>query len=434
MDRKPFLKSGIITLLAGLSLTAAFAATGFIAAFAREQFLGINLSDWSTQSLTVLAGRCLADSFFLVLNLAARHWVILTIVIVLIAAGVVTLRHRTFPLWVAPAAECVLAVPLLIWLLVALITFEAPTVPLRGWIVAATSDPLRAALEQLHLRGVTAAATAEPPPAPAPEPAAAPPPQTQSAPNPQARPRRQGGRQNQAAPQDQGTPQDQPAATDQAAPSAMPESTPGSAAAMSPGVTQLSDYYFSGQSDGPGVLLLESSSNQLAKQLAAAHFPYHNRNQAKNLLFSGYASAVAACLIAMLYLLLLPECPESKVWSDLLTVLRAAVIVASAVTTVLLPYVYGKVVDSALFPNCHIVYLEPSTDKPNGDATIKKGEYPVVSRNDKSVSLLWVQKHRGFTRIIEVPRDKILSLTFVADVDALAKVSDCIAKAGAECQ
>lgn len=105
--------------------------------------------------------------------------------------------------------------------------------------------------------------------------------------------------------------------------------------------------------------------------------------------------------------------------------LRTGVILVSTVVIVLLPYVYGKLIDPALFPDCHITYLALSTDSPKADGTMVSGEYPVISRTDKTISLLWVQGMSGATQIVEVPVDKIVKLQYGADVDALAKIPHC---------
>lgn len=377
MDKQPFLKSGLVTLLAGVSATAIFAVTGFIAAFGREQLLGVDLADWSAQRLTVLAGRCAADSFFLVLNLMAAHRVLLTIVAIIVAAGAVALRHRKFPAWVAPAAECVVSVPLLVWLLLVIIHFEAPTIPLRGWIVSPNSQtPLSTAIYQLH-------------------------------PKLSAESRRVS-----------------PAFVQ----NAISNST------ISPGSNRLSEFEFATRPNGPGVLLLETASDNLTRQLAGIGFPKRNRQKARNILYRDYAGAVAACFLALIYIVLSRQCPESKVWSDVLAVLRTAIIAFSAVATVLLPYVYGKLFDSTLFPNAYVTYETPSTDTADGKPTLQSGQFPVISQTDASLSLLWIQSGVGHTQIIQVPREKVRSLVYVADVDALSKIAKCTIQPEADCQ
>ena len=377
MDSKPFLKSGLMTLLAGISITAAFAATGFIAAFGREQLLGVMVSDWSVQALTILAGRCAADSFFLVLNVVVRHWLMFTLAFVVIGSAVIVLRHRMVPAWVSPVAECAIAIPLLIWLVTVIVRFEAPTVALRGWIVASEqATPLSTAVRQLHPRVAVLAKSS----------------------------------------------------TDYIRAAA--------SASNAPGVTRLQDYYFLNQKDTPGVLLLEASSDRVARDLQSIGFKYRNRDGARNMLLSTYARAVLACLLALLYVVLSAQCPESKFWSDLLGILRSAVIVTSAVATVLVPYVYGKLVDSTLFQDAHVTYLAPSTVSTDQKDALVSGEYPVVSQTDKSISLLSISRGGGNTKIIEVPREKIVQIDFGAQVDALAKISECVSNSTGqgECQ
>src|ERR1039457_5008247 len=111
-----FWRSGLTAVLAGVSLTAAFAATGFIAALGREQFLGIHLSNWSAETLSLLAGRCAADSFFIVLDFVSGHPVSVAICAFLVAAALVSSRHSKFPRWMPAAVESVLTVAMTIFL------------------------------------------------------------------------------------------------------------------------------------------------------------------------------------------------------------------------------------------------------------------------------------------------------------------------------
>jgi len=378
MERNAFLKSGLVTLLAGLSVTAVFAAMGFIAAFGREQFLGINLSDWSLQTLTILAGRCAADSFFMVLNLAASHWVVLTVGVVVAGAGAVLFRHGKLPRWAGPAMEGLAGALLLVWVLTSIVNFEGPTIPLRGWVVAPDFEsPLDKAICEL------------------------------SSPSDACNKR---------------------------------ISKAGSA-----GVTRIKNYYYARHSDNPGVLLLEATSLEAGRMLSAKGFKdrFHSPENAQKLLYSRYATVIVVCGLALLYVAITSRLPESRIGSDYLSVLRTAIIIASGVSTVMLPYVYGKLIDPALFPNAFITYTEPNQDtvdangnkSKGGDPILRGGGFPVISQTDRSLFLLWVQFGGGHTKIIEVPRDRIVAINFVASVDALAKISECQAgNQGADCE
>jgi hypothetical protein len=257
------------------------------------------------------------------------------------------------------------------------VKFEAPTVALRGWVLASDQEtPLSTAVRQLHPRPSVVAKSS----------------------------------------------------TDYIRAAA--------SSSDAPGVTRLQDYYFLDQKDTPGVLLLESSSDRVAQDLKSIGFTYRNRDRARNQLLATYARAVLVCGLALLYVVLSAQCPQSKLWSDLLAVLRTAVIVTSAVAAVLVPYVYGKVVDATLFPDAHITYLAPSTVSTDQKDEMVSSEYPVLSQTDKAVSLLFVSRGGGYTKIIEVPREKILRLDFGSEVDALAKISACVANSTeqGECQ
>jgi hypothetical protein len=381
LDKRSVLKSGLISILAGVSATAAFAATGFIAAFGREQFLGINLNDWSTQTLTLLAGRCVADSFFMVLFWALSHWVVLSVCVVLMGAGVVLLRHRKVPSWAPPVAESLVALVLLIWLLAIIVRFEGPTILLRGWVIAPDFEtPLNRAICEL---------------------------------------------------------------------SPTKECKKLSSKAAAAGVTGLGNYFDTKSSDSPGVLLLESSSVEASNLLGSKGFRKHQPEQAQKLLYNKYAAAVTLSALALLYVAISGKYPEAGRWSDILFVLRAGVIVASIISAVMLPYVYGKIVDPALFPNAFLQYTEsrPSGVTENGDKVtggdpvVDAGGFPVVSQTDTSIFILWVQgasgsgSLAGHTKIIEVPRDKIIAINYSANIDAIAKISECqMGEQGADCQ
>jgi hypothetical protein len=75
----------------------------------------------------------------------------------------------------------------------------------------------------------------------------------------------------------------------------------------------------------------------------------------------------------------------------------------------------------------HITYLSPSTVSTDQKDALVSSEYPVLSQTDKAVRLLWISRGGGYTKIIEVPREKILQLDFGSEVDALAKISACVA-------
>ncbi len=395
------MKSALRTLVGSISATAVFAATGFIAAFAREQFLGINLRDWSIQSLTILAGKFAADTFFLILNLAASGWWVLCPGLVLASVAVFFLRHRKTPAYFAPAAECLLAAPILVWLLLSIVRFEAPIIPLHGWILAPSGEsPLSTAIRQLHPKAAKA-----------------------------------------------------PGYSRKYVQTAI------STTAASPGAVTLENYYFSGHTDNPGMLLLEASSDDVGTQLNTIGFAFNKKAAARNSLQSAYAGVAAACLLAFMYIVLSQQvrgaksrtsgtCPApdaapqqphqgliERYSSDLLFVLRALVIASLAIAAVLLPFSYGKVIDSTLFPDSSITYIQPSTDTVDGKATLRSGEFPLLGQTDASIFLLWIQSGEGQTQIIEVPKEKIVALSLHANVDVLEKISNCITqKQDVECQ
>jgi hypothetical protein len=375
-----FWRSGLTAVLAGVSLSAAFAATGFIAALGREQFLGIHLSDWSAETLSLLAGRCAADSFFMVLNYVSVHPKMVAIGALLVAAALVCSRHGRLPRWLPAAVESVLAAAMAIFLLYAIVYFEAPTVKLRGWVIASDlQSPIDKAICDLSPHRETCA--------------------------------RAGSK------------------------------------AAAPGVTKMGSNSGANQDltkvDDPGILLLESSSAQAGKLLEDYNFTNHlEPGEALRQLYGEYASLVAVSLLSLLFLSFFAMRTELPVWSDVLTVMRAALVIVSAVSTLMIPYVYGKLVDPALFPNAFMQYLEDRPKAlsnlgqtiPGGDPFEKGGSFPVVSQTDKSLSVLSIERGTGVTKLIEIPREKIVSINYTADVDVLAKISECRKGEGDQCQ
>jgi hypothetical protein len=317
----------------------------------------------------------------MVLNYVFGHPAIAT-VCALLAAALAFLRHRKFPRWLPAAAESGVALAMTIFLLYTIVHFEAPTVQLRGWLIASDLEsPLDKAICDLS-------------------------------------PSRDGC------------------------------AKPGSKAAA-PGVTRVGSYARADQDldltnvDNPGILLLESSSTQAGLLLKDYHFTNPLQPEAAlKLLYDKYACLVVASLLSLLFLSFLTRPAELPVWSDVLTVTRTALVIVSAVSSLMIPYVYGKLVDPALLPNAFLQFLQ---DRPTvmsnlgqevvgGDPFEQGGSFPVVSQTDKSLSVLSIQRGTGITKLIEIPREKIVSIDYAADVDVLAKISECQKGEVGQCQ
>jgi hypothetical protein len=159
-------------------------------------------------------------------------------------------------------------------------------------------------------------------------------------------------------------------------------------------------------------------------------------------LYDRYASLVSINLLSLLFLGLHLKCHESGLWSDALSATRGALVAVSAISTAMIPYVYGKLVDPALFPNAFLQYLEDNPAVmnnqgkkiPGGSPLETGGAFPVISQSDKSVLVLSIKRGSGVTALIEIPRNKIISISYTADVDVLAKIAECRKGAGTQCQ
>jgi hypothetical protein len=367
MDQRSFLRSGLITLLAGVSASAAFAATGFIVALGREQLLGFHLDEWTAQTLTLLAGRCVADSFLMLIDLIAAHPVTACSVLLGIAAGAIALRHLTLPPWVGPAAQCLVASILILALANVVVGFEAPTVPMRGWLLPSDNAGRTINLFTFAINCQLLAKCTS------------------------------------------------PAGTSTTRP-------PGN----SPVVTHLLQRANHVDAANPAVLLLETASPAVAAQLAGQVSETYNPSDARALLNGKYELALGVCFLSLLFTLLVQEHLETKIWSEVVLALRSVVVLFSAASTVMLPYVYGKIVDATLFPVAYVSFEQP----PTGDgvsAEIKNGEYPLLSRDDKKMDFLFIAQNTGATQIVEVPVERIHSLKIVSNFDAMQLIANCMA-------
>ena len=364
MDQRWFLRSGLITLLAGLSVTAAFAGTGFIVALGREQLLGFHLDDWTTQTLTLLAGRCAADSFLMFLDLIAAHPWISGIVLVGIGAGEVVLSHLRLPQWAKPAAQCAAGLILLAALVNVVVTFETQTITMRGWLLP--SDNASRSID-LFTFAIRCQLFTE--------------------------------------------------CTSQSNNSALPGN--------SPVVTHLLQRRSYVASDNPAVLLLQTASPMVGEKLTSQLSKTYNPRDARALLNGKYEQAVGVCILSLLFVILVRERFEAKVWSEVILVVRTAVVLLSGAATVMLPYVYGKTFDATLFPVADVSFEQPPVID-SVQAQIVNGQYPLLSRNDKKVDFLWIAQSQGATRIVEVPVERIHSLQIISNFDAMQLIADCI--------
>jgi hypothetical protein len=81
---------------------------------------------------------------------------------------------------------------------------------------------------------------------------------------------------------------------------------------------------------------------------------------------------------------------------------------------------YGKLIDSSVFPVGSVTWRdELAAGKP------QSGEYPVIREDDKGLWLLWIQGGTGSTKVMAIPRDKILQLDYFAPTDVLQKIFSC---------
>jgi hypothetical protein len=126
--------------IAALGVTAGLAAAGFIGKLSLQQFLGIELGNWTALDLSIFAGRWAIDTLTIVLQGTLAHPILWGVPILLYLAP--TLVSFTFPLddrrsQIAARVSIVFAT---LGLCYALVWCEAPTLNINGWLTTSIED------------------------------------------------------------------------------------------------------------------------------------------------------------------------------------------------------------------------------------------------------------------------------------------------------
>lgn len=128
--------------IGAIGITAGLAAAGFIGKLALQQFLGVELGNWTALDLSIFAGRWAIDTLTIVLQGTLRHPLWWGGPILLYLAP--TILSFSFPLddkrgQIAARASIVLA---FLGLCYALVWCEMPTLSLNGWLTSEISHQL----------------------------------------------------------------------------------------------------------------------------------------------------------------------------------------------------------------------------------------------------------------------------------------------------
>jgi hypothetical protein len=315
----------VISWLAALKVAGVLVASGFIARYAREQFLGVSLGDWNTTTLCLFAGRCAVDSILLPLEFICSHLIWSVALILIFIILVLGIRRYRPPVLQEEILRSTASGILLLTLVFIFLYFEAPTISLRDWLI--------------------------------------------------------------------GTPPLQP-------------------------ITDVDTPLRSRYADICKLLLtsrLPANGNPGASIPILSGFSM-TRTQAQKTIDHSYAFCVLICSAAWIYIWIDQRSGAKMSRLRWRGTLSLVLVISTLMVTVFIPYMYGKMIDATSFPTVDLSYLEapPQCDR----ATVHSVEMPLVYENDKVVSVVSIEN--GVSRIIEVPRERLLYLHLYDRQDALS--------------
>ena len=96
----------------------------------------------------------------------------------------------------------------------------------------------------------------------------------------------------------------------------------------------------------------------------------------------------------------------------------SAFVLLLLIVTAMVPYSYGKLIHSTLFPTADIQYQEAKPDV--SDMEIKNVEAPLLFQNDKTVGILSTKD--GITSVVYIPTERVMRLHLYGTEDALKVV------------
>lgn len=337
---------------AALQLAAVLATVGFVARFAREQLLGISLGDWTAQDLSQFAGRFALDTVLLIFRWITEHSFLHSVVLILL------LIPGFFSLYCEPnhvAARITrLATTVLSGgcLLFVLVSYEIPATALNGWLATSLSRDLESTAQ-----------------------------------------------------------------TSKPAANASPAADTAPVSLMARGQDQLQLNFFLSKSDNILLKCAATPGFQLPGRLAALQkdgqptFPQLADTARGTLRFQYVACTLLALVVGLTFYLQPPYKPTGRLdhVADILRFLIAYLLLPLA--TLLVPYMYGKLVDSTVFFTADVQFEKGMPDP------IPATKF-VVQRSDKEVSLLYFVGG-GLPHVDFYPRDKIYHFGVYQQQDVL---------------
>jgi hypothetical protein len=137
------LPPGVKVGLGGLGLAATLAAAGFIGKVALQQFLGVELGNWSAQDLSNFAGRWAIDSASVVLTQILDNWLLFGAACIFYLAPMVLALSFSDGSRVVRISTLLSAGLASVALVLVLTWWEIPTLSLNGWLMTDIADQLQ---------------------------------------------------------------------------------------------------------------------------------------------------------------------------------------------------------------------------------------------------------------------------------------------------
>jgi hypothetical protein len=142
-----------------------------------------------------------------------------------------------------------------------------------------------------------------------------------------------------------------------------------------------------------------------------------------------YSIAILVCLGSWIYLSITPGPERSTLSERILYCGELVVLGLLVVVSVLIPYMYGKLISSTEFPVVDISYKEPAPNSNSDADKVWSDEVPLIATTDKDVSVLSIQ--HGIAKVIHIPRDRLLYLHVYGKKDVLEELLEQRALASA---
>jgi hypothetical protein len=139
-------------------------------------------------------------------------------------------------------------------------------------------------------------------------------------------------------------------------------------------------------------------------------------DQARDAVNRYYSVAVLICLLGWLWFLLSLPLRRLTVGDQFFSLLSTVVFMLLVLATGFVPYMYGKLIQSTVFPEAEVSFREAAPNSTQEKVT--SDDFAVVSKGDKSLSL--VAAKPGVFRIVEVPLERVLYIHVYGTIDPFA--------------